>query len=278
MPPQLNIPTALRKAGVAVVLEPGWESRGNPSFRPRGVVCHHTGPGSTEGLLRLVKVGRPDLPGPLCNIFLSKAGVAHVVAAGRANHAGAGTWQGLEGNGSVFGIEAEHPGDRLTEWPPIQVEAYEKVCAGLLTLTPTKDPALVCAHFEWAPLRKIDPARFSMRAFRARVDVRLQALLTSRAEIARKVAPMYDPPLGPLAGVWQDPATHQVIAAVAPDGSVFAWGCEFRGAPAGKDYWQGRRAAEIIAGDDQRIPADRRMVGTYAVVATSGEIFGPGAF
>lgn len=261
MPFQNKLPAALRDADVAVVLDPGWETRGNPSFDPRGVVCHHTGPGSTAGLRVLVRAGRPDLNGPLCNVFLAKDGVAYVIAAGRANHAGAGGWQGLSNNSQVWGIEAEHPGDRLTEWPPVQVEAYERICAAMARLSGF-GPEMCCAHFEWAPLRKVDPARFDMRAFRARVANRLHAAVPQPTV---KVAPLYDPPLGPIAAVLQDPANGAVLAAVAPDGSVYAWGIPYRGHPAGKDYWQGRRAAKL----------EPNPGGGYIVVATSGERYGP---
>jgi len=109
---------ALRAEGVTVVEEPGWRDRGNPTFSPKGVICHHTaGParGDAPSLGTCIN-GRPGLPGPLCQIVLARSGTAHVIASGRANHAGAGGWRGLTGNTSVFGIEAENTG--LGEpWP-----------------------------------------------------------------------------------------------------------------------------------------------------------------
>lgn len=248
---------------VAVVEEPGWETRGSPTFNPEGVVCHHTGPGSNEALVRLCIRGRSDLPGPLANVVLTTDGVAHVIAAGRANHAGRGGWQGLAENISVFGIEAVHPGD-ATPWPPVQMAAYERICAGMLRLTPKCNPELVCAHFEWAPLRKIDPIRFHMGPFRLRVRSHLERGDGPTPEPGRVVQPMYDPPLGPLAGVWQDDQ-NRVLAGVAPDGSVYAWGVPYVGGASGKDYFAGRRAAQIGPRDDGQ--------DGYQIVSTSGEVY-----
>ena len=262
VPFQIDLPTALRKAGVAVKLHDDWERRGHPGFDPRGVVCHHTAIDSDNASLRICTSGRSDLPGPLANVVLGKDGVAHVIAAGRANHAGKGGWQGLYANSQVWGIEAVHIGDRLREWPLVQVEAYEKVCAGMAQLSGF-DPEMICGHKEWAPLRKIDPARIDMPAFRIRVAARLAGVIV---DPARKVAPMYDPPLGPIAGVLQD-EDGRVLAAVAPNGDVYCWGIPYLGGPSGKEYFVGRRAAQIV-------PAPGEMEG-YVVVATSGERYGP---
>jgi N-acetylmuramoyl-L-alanine amidase len=263
MPFMAGLPKALRDADVAVVLEPGWETRGNPHFEPLGVVCHHTGPGSNEALVRLCINGRSDLAGPLANVVLTTDGVAHVIAAGRANHAGTGGWQGLEGNSQVFGIEAVHPGDRLTPWPVVQVEAYEKICAGMARYRGF-GAEYACGHKEWAPTRKIDPIRIEMAAFRARVAARLTGAMGA-PQPSTKVRPMYDPPLGPIAGVAQDDQ-GRVLCAVAPDGSVYAWGVPYSGGPAGKDYFAGRRAAGISLAADGK---------GYIVTATSAETYGP---
>lgn len=256
MPFQTELVKALRKAGVAVKEEPGWETRGNPHFSPRGVVCHHTAIADTKASLRVCTHGRPDLPGPLCQIVLAPDGVAHVIAAGRANHAGPGGWRGLSGNSSVFGIEAVHSGDRATPWPPVQVAAYERICAALCLLMDSS-AEMVCAHKEWTS-RKVDPARFSMPEFRDRVDALLHVAIP---ESERNVAPMYDPPIGPIAAVWQA-EDGQVIAAVSPLGDVYAWGVPYVGGVRGKDYWGDRRAAAIGPPEEG---------GTYKITATSGE-------
>ena len=169
MPRQLGIPAALRRYGLTVETVPGWETRGSSTFNPRGVVCHWTaGPRTGDRpSLRVCVNGRPDLPGPLCQVFLTRAGVAVVVSANRANHAGTGGWRGLTGNAAVFGIEAESsgPGD-FTE---AQRSAYPRVVAALADVAGCS-AAMVCGHSEWAPRRKTDIYDYTMDVMRAQVE------------------------------------------------------------------------------------------------------------
>lgn len=157
---QLGIPDALKKRGLKVEVVDGWETRGHSSFNPGGAVGHHTaGPKTGDRpSLAVVVNGRPDLNGPLANVFLDRQGIAVVVAAGRANHAGEGGYRGLVGNSSVFGTEAEDDGDGI--WTDAQLVAYPKVQAALLDLA-GKDETWYCSHRTWAPSRKIDPSGIS---------------------------------------------------------------------------------------------------------------------
>lgn len=154
----LWLPDALRSHGLVVHETPGWETRGSSLFNPRGVVCHHTAShaGSDHPALGIVTNGRPDLAGPLCNVLLARNGDCWVVAAGRANHAGAGGFRGLTGNSSVLGIEAENNGIGES-WPAHQIDAYLRLCAAMCA-GGGFNAATVCYHREWAPSRKIDPA------------------------------------------------------------------------------------------------------------------------
>ena len=166
MPYQTGIPAALRKYGLTVELVRGWETRGSSAFSPKGVVCHWTA-GPLRGdrpSLRVVINGRPDLPGPLCQVFLTRAGVAVVVAAGRAQHAGSGGWRGLSGNAAVFGIEAE---SARGEWTDAQRWAYPRVVAALADLAGF-DTSMVCGHSEWTT-RKSDVNGYTMAAMRSQV-------------------------------------------------------------------------------------------------------------
>ena len=55
--------------------------------------------------------GRSDLPGPLAQLGLGRDGTYYVIAAGKCNHAGAGSWKGVtSGNTDFIGIEAENTG------------------------------------------------------------------------------------------------------------------------------------------------------------------------
>jgi hypothetical protein len=165
----------LRSSGCKVTELAGWKDRGRPgAFGPvKGVLCHHTaGPttGNAPSLSTIVN-GRPDLPGPLSHLHLARDGTFTVIAAGRCNHAGPGSWRGVtSGNTSFIGIEAENAGDGHDPWPDVQMEAYARGCAAILKHVGA--PAIMCVgHKEYAlpPGRKIDPS-FNMVAFRQRVS------------------------------------------------------------------------------------------------------------
>lgn len=168
---ETDIPQALAAFGLPFEYTAGWSTAGSSSFAPRGVVDHWTaGPRGSRSRpsLNVVKHGRPGLPGPLCNVYLDRYGKSVIVAAGRANHAGAGGWKGLTGNSSVFGIEAESAGDG--DWTREQQEAYPRLNAALLSLTPNAgNPDYVCGHNEWAPTRKIDIRDWPMSNMRVQV-------------------------------------------------------------------------------------------------------------
>jgi hypothetical protein len=156
MPFQTWIADQLRAFGLPVEEYAGWTTRGSSSFSPGGALAHWTaGPCRATGRpsLNTVVNGRADLPGPLANVYLDRAGVSVVVAAGRANHAGSGGWRGLAGNSSVLGVEAEccNAGD----WTQAQFDVYP-VLLGALVAGCAAAAAMVCRHCDWAPGRKID--------------------------------------------------------------------------------------------------------------------------
>ena len=166
---QTQLANALRARGVKVEEYSGWTTRGSSDFHPDGGVCHWTaGPCGATGRPSLSTCvnGRPDLAGPLCNVYLDRNGVAVVVAAGRANHAGSGGWHGLSGNSSVFGVEAEccNAGD----WTSAQRTAYPKVMAALCDAG-GYDSTLTCGHNEWAEGRKVDIHDWPMSTMRSQV-------------------------------------------------------------------------------------------------------------
>lgn len=172
----LGLPDALRRRGLAVEVVPGWETRSAGTFNPKGAVCHWTaGPAGsqTRPSLNVVTNGRPGLDGPLCNVYGARDGVAVVVAAGRANHAGTGGWKGLVGNSAVFGTEMEAAGpDDFTD---AQRWSYPRINAAYCDLG-SFGADMVCGHSEWATPagRKTDINNYPMSAMRAQVA----ALLT----------------------------------------------------------------------------------------------------
>ncbi|MEA2841212.1 MAG: hypothetical protein QOF41_2542 [Methylobacteriaceae bacterium] len=168
------LPEVLEEAGLKVAEQPGWRTRGRGEMGTvRGVMCHHTAGPRTGNMpsLGIITNGRADLPGPLAQLGLGRDGTFYVVAAGRANHAGRGKWQGLTaGNSSFIGIEAENTGVADDHpWPDVQLDAYQRGVAAILEKigAPAK---MCCGHKEYAlpPGRKTDPT-FDMDPFRAKV-------------------------------------------------------------------------------------------------------------
>ncbi|MBC9032228.1 N-acetylmuramoyl-L-alanine amidase [Sphingomonas sp. JC676] len=168
------LPEVLEAAGLKVAETENWRSRGRAEMgRVRGVMCHHTAtPGHFDKnmpTLDLLIRGRSDLAGPLAQLGLGRDGTFYVVAAGRANHAGAGNWEGITtGNSSFIGIEAENSG--RDPWPDVQMDAYRRGVAAILKRIGA-GASMCCGHKEYAlPAgRKPDPT-FDMALFRRDVS------------------------------------------------------------------------------------------------------------
>ena len=159
-------------------------------YAPVGIMCHHTavaGPG-----LASCKRGRPDLPGPLCQININRQGVVNVVTDGRANHAGSGSSVVLrdvkaniapiadarkrrltddtDGNRWFIGVEVDNDGVGEPYSPEVQA-ALINVCVAL------------CQHFGWSAERVIHHREWTSRkidmswrgALRPRIRARLKA-------------------------------------------------------------------------------------------------------
>jgi peptidoglycan hydrolase-like protein with peptidoglycan-binding domain len=168
-----DLTDVLRAVELAVVEVAGWQIRGRRDGEQmdgvKSIICHHTaGPatGDTPSL-DVVIHGRPGLGGPLSQLYLSRAGVWHVVAAGKANHAG--QVDRIEhSNAWAIGVEAEATG--VDAWPPAQFVSYVTGVAAL-ALHYKLSVGAVLGHKEVAvPVgRKVDP-NFNMTTFRALVD------------------------------------------------------------------------------------------------------------
>jgi hypothetical protein len=177
----------LRAAGLKVVEQPGWKTRGRGDVgKVVGVLCHHTAGALTGNApsLSIVTKGRPDLAGPLSQLVLGRDGTFYVVAAGRANHAGAGDWRGCKaGNTKLIGIEAENTGlANDNPWPAMQLDAYARGVAAILKHIGA-GPEWCAGHLEYAPRRKVDPS-FSVGDRPAR----LKAMADFRAHVAALMA------------------------------------------------------------------------------------------
>lgn len=187
-----NTPAILREAGLKVKEHSGWQTRGHGSFSNVGVLCHHTATGPTTSntnVINLLIKGRSDLPGPLCNFGLDRDGVVHIIAAGKAYHAGAakasGTMAGnSSGNNVYIGIEAFNSGIG-EKWNKKQYDAYVLLCAVLSKKITGNSSETVRAHKETSVTGKIDPygptpyeSTFDMAKFRSRVKAKMAALGT----------------------------------------------------------------------------------------------------
>jgi hypothetical protein len=141
----------LRAAGLRVNEVPGWQTRGSATFTPRVSLRHHTvTPASwtDAAVIRLLRDGRRDLPGPLCQVGLGRDGTCHIIAAGRANHAGYGRWAGIgTGNTVAFGVESFNNGREPFTFA--QIEAWDVLDATVLAKLGRPADNL-CSHAEWA--------------------------------------------------------------------------------------------------------------------------------
>lgn len=158
----------LRAEGCRVIEESGWKSRGRPassgSFTPRGLVRHWdaSSPGS-HGAISTVLNGTSDTPGPLCHILTCRGNSSHkpsvhIIAAGRANHAGTGDgWGNIpqdQGNTYAVGHEIAQTVDQ--KWPEDQLDQVRRAEGAIMRKLKATASKSLPAHSEYAAGRKID--------------------------------------------------------------------------------------------------------------------------
>ncbi|MCI2421518.1 N-acetylmuramoyl-L-alanine amidase [Saccharopolyspora sp. K220] len=175
--PLIWLADVLRGTGLHVVETYGWRERtaSGPQPRPVGVLEHHTAtPTSYQRPAPTVQLcidGRPDLDGPLCHGVIGYDGVIHLIAAGRANHAGKAKASGPnpagDGNTLYVGFEWDYQG--VDQGPsPEQYDAAVRATRAVLDhLGRPADAAR--GHKETSVTGKIDPGRVDMNLFRAAV-------------------------------------------------------------------------------------------------------------
>lgn len=194
--------TVLQNVGLKVAEVPGWQNRGRPTplGAVKGVICHHTA-GNNKGnmpSLNLIINGRSDLPGPLAQLGLGRDGTFYIIAAGRCNHAGEGSWKGeSNGNSTFIGIEAENTGGHkknpgpkdppFDPWPYEQLQAYHRGVAAILNYIGSSED-MCCGHKEYAlPAgRKSDPHTLDMIQFRLNVKAILDGTVAPSPLIPRQ--------------------------------------------------------------------------------------------
>jgi hypothetical protein len=180
----LECAAEFRRLGARVTYEPGWESRGNGlQANYEGCSVHHTGIGSSAARpfpgQTLLRVGRPDLGGPLCNSAGPHCTVddpwIHIVAAHPANHGGASGGRGTAPfpvtrlfNPLSWGHEIDYGGN-----VPMSAGQYRAaliVGRGVINVL-RKDTPWIKAHAETSVTGKWDPGyapgkTIDMAAFR----------------------------------------------------------------------------------------------------------------
>lgn len=134
--------------GLRVTTMPGWEDRGRSSGNTFEVLgCHHTGvPDDND---RVLRDGRSDVPGPLCNVALHANGDLVLVASGRANHFGVATWPSERS----LGVEATGPQKAGTSFP--NLDAYERLAAGFCIFKGNTDPSQIVRDDVGIPVRLV---------------------------------------------------------------------------------------------------------------------------
>jgi hypothetical protein len=166
-----NLSTVLRNAGLTVHEQPGWQQRGRDMAGIRGIVQHHTATSvdvPDANVVRVLRDGRAGIPGPLSQLGLDRQGGWHVIAAGRSNHAGRGSWPGLDGNDDCLGIEAFHIGTGKEKWLQAQLDSWDVGTAALCVEYGIDPLQFVIAHREWTS-RKVDPYALNMASHRERI-------------------------------------------------------------------------------------------------------------
>lgn len=173
------LPEVLRAFGVRVVEAPSWKEYGHGDFGAiQGIVVHHIG----SNTYHWSNIQQHPTLGLCSQIHLSRSGVATLVGAGIAWHAGKGSkrgWPTNDANRVSIGIEPESNG--VSAWPKAELDAYYRICAAILWfLGKRATTKTLIAHWEYSNhvQGKWDPgagngrsgAMMEMNRFRAKVN------------------------------------------------------------------------------------------------------------
>lgn len=170
----------LRAEGCRVSETSGWTSRGRAgAYSPFAVLNHHTATASASysnpaPTLNLCINGRSDLPGPLCQVMIGYDGTCHIVAAGRANHAGSARSSppvpAGDGNAMMVGFEWDYSGTA----PPSPEQYQAAILANAAVLRRMiRDGSYSKGHRETSNEGKIDPYGVDLDRFRGEVAAQI---------------------------------------------------------------------------------------------------------
>lgn len=193
-PTPRQIVAGLKDYRITVIEDKGWTTRGAKTsngvlrpFHPYAQAVHHDAMSeavSDATALRVMRDGRIDLAGPLCNGWIDSSGVVYLISANNANHAG---WNerdvhdrlskglqpmgdarndpdtdGIVGNSFLWGWECRNAGDGHDPWE--QLDVMERACAAIADVYGWSSNA-IAGHRELTA-RKTDPVGFDMFQFR----------------------------------------------------------------------------------------------------------------
>lgn len=190
----LDLPAVLRRAGLEVIEHPGWRERGldpGQRFEPDTLVWHHDASAVGDS---------PSVPQSMINRFLvgaaqfwvcagcngaHRVGAWHIIASGRAPHAGE-VLPGMPDNFDSVGVETDHTTGE--EWPAELLRSLRVGSAAIFAhwrVHPSK-----ALHFHKSicspPGRKVDPDGLNLSEERQRVS-----------NLMLKPAPVIPPPPKP---------------------------------------------------------------------------------
>lgn len=186
---------------LTVVEVDGWQNRGYADQSLYGVyghIFHHTASNQSSGLdvvtLNMCTYGRSDLPGPLCQLMLGRSGTVYVVAAGLANHAGAGYVPGVPkdmGNYYLLGTEMESDGVS-NDWTEAQLRVMPHLGAAIEEAYGAGNRGFIqVGHKEYSSQGKIDPSFIDMDDLRDNINSLLDGVdrssgLSAQVETLKK--------------------------------------------------------------------------------------------
>lgn len=202
-----DLKTSLLDHGVAQVSIELVVGRGSPGWGDDhfiGSMGHHIVSYQSQGPtshLKLVKDGRSDLPGPLCNGYGGWDEVARIVCMGWANHAGmGGPWTTPSGvvpkNGGRpywFGWEFEG-GINESEWTDSFRVFMARCLAGTLDWLGVDEESHI-EHKTWAPGRKSDRLGYTLNRARREIREEMDVALTRQSKAddgLETLAPAYE--------------------------------------------------------------------------------------
>lgn len=176
-----KLAACLRARGVTVSIELQKGATGglwDRSVKKVGVMSHHTVSRRSQGLtpcLALVKRGRSDVPGPLCNGYGGYDLVYRIITMDIANHSGAGGPLNVpgfriplnQGRYYIWGTEYEGGLD-ANDWTPEFRTFMARSNAAILEYLGLPNAAHM-EHKTWAGNRKIDRLGYTTESGRAEI-------------------------------------------------------------------------------------------------------------